>query len=96
MSKEAVEAVVGRAVLDSEFRERLMADPNQALAGYDLAGADLEVFKNVGAESIEAFAGDLDERISKSDYQGVLSYGWKGLWAGESGGLGDLPPSLVI
>ena len=91
MSKETVEAIVGRAVIDGQFREALLTDPEQALAGYDLDPASLEVLSDAGAESLAAFAGSLDERISKSDYQGVLSHGWKGLWAGESGDMRGWP-----
>ena len=91
MSKEAVEAIVGRAVIDDAFRETLLLHPDRALAGYDLDEGDLDVLRETGAESLEAFAGSLDERISKSDYQGVLSHGWKGLWAGESGDMKGLP-----
>ena len=88
MSKQAVEVVIGRAVVDSEFRDILFTDPDRALAGYDLAEAEMAALKAIDAEAIASFAGILDERISKSDYQGVLSYGWNGLWAGESGDMG--------
>ncbi len=91
MSKQAVEAVIGRAVVDSEFRDILFEDPDRALAGYDLAEAEVAALKAVDAEAMASFAGSLDERISKSDYQGILSYGWNGLWVGESGDMGGMP-----
>ena len=36
MSKEAVESVLGKVLLEAEFRAALLADPDQALAGFDL------------------------------------------------------------
>ncbi len=66
MSKEAVEAVIGKAVLDSEFREALFANPDEALGGYELAEEEIAALKSVDAETMESFAGTLDERISKA------------------------------
>jgi hypothetical protein len=66
MSKEALEAVIGKAVLDSEFREALFADPDQALEGYELTEEEVAALKTIDAETMESFAGSLDERISKS------------------------------
>jgi hypothetical protein len=65
MSKEALEAVIGKAVLDSEFREALFADPDQALEGYELTEEEVAALKVIDAETMESFAGSLDERISK-------------------------------
>jgi hypothetical protein len=66
MSKEALQAVIGKAVMDSEFREALFADPDQALEGYELTEEEVAALKAVDAETMESFAGSLDERISKS------------------------------
>ncbi|MGD2164137.1 MAG: Franean1_4349 family RiPP [Anaerolineae bacterium] len=66
MSKEAVQAVIGKAVTESEFRELLFANPDEALEGYDLTEAELAALKSVDAETMESFAGALDERISKA------------------------------
>ena len=65
MSQEAVQAVIGKAVLDSEFREALFADPDEALEGYELTEEEVAALKSIDAETIESFAGSLDERISK-------------------------------
>jgi hypothetical protein len=65
MTKEAVEAVVGKAVLDSEFREALFANPDEALAEYDLTEEEITALRAIDFETMESFAGTLDERISK-------------------------------
>jgi hypothetical protein len=65
MSKEAVEAIVGKAVLDSEFREALFANPEEVLAEYDLTEEEVAALRAIDFETMESFAGTLDERISK-------------------------------
>jgi hypothetical protein len=65
MSKEAVEAIIGKAVLDSEFREALFANPEGVLAGYDLTEEEVAGLRAIDFETLESFAGTLDERISK-------------------------------
>jgi hypothetical protein len=70
MSKEAVQTVIGKAVTDSKFREALFANPEKALAGYDLTEDEKAGLKNIDAESMDALAGGLDERISKAFIMG--------------------------
>lgn len=65
MSKEAVEAIIGKAVLDGEFREALFADPEKVLAEYDLTEEEVAGLRAIDFETMESFAGTLDERISK-------------------------------
>lgn len=65
MSKESVEAVIGKAVLDSEFREALFADPEEVLAAYELTEEETAALMAIDFETMESFAGTLDERISK-------------------------------
>lgn len=65
MSREAVEAIVGKAVLDSQFREALFANPEEVLAEYDLTEEEVAALKAIDFETMESFAGTLDERISK-------------------------------
>jgi hypothetical protein len=65
MSKEAVEAIIGKAVLDTEFREALFANPDEVLAGYDLSEEEVAALKAIDAEAMESFAGTLDEAFSE-------------------------------
>ncbi|MGD8474849.1 MAG: Franean1_4349 family RiPP, partial [Anaerolineae bacterium] len=65
MSKEAVEKIVGRAVLDSQFREALFADPDEVLGEYELTQEEVAALKAIDFETMESFAGTLDDRISK-------------------------------
>ena len=82
MSKEAVQAVIGKAVSDSKFREALFANPDKALAGYELTDEEKAALKHIDAESMESLAGGLDERISKA-----FIMGWS---IGATGGRGKV------
>jgi hypothetical protein len=84
MSKQALEAVIGKAVMDSEFREALFADPDKALEGYELAEEEVAALKAIDAETVESFAGTLDERISKSLIAGA-GFGSRGPTITEGG-----------
>jgi len=64
MPKEAVQTVIGRAVTDAALFE----DPAQALAGYDLSAEEVAALQALDAEQVAAFAGSLDQRISKSPF----------------------------
>ena len=65
MSKEALQSVIGKAVTDAQFRNTLFADPDTALAGYDLTPSEIAALKAIDAETLDNVAGDLDDRMSK-------------------------------
>ena len=65
MSKEAVESVVGKAILDAEFRKALFADPEKALAGFDLTETEKAQLKGLDSETLDSMSRTLDARVSK-------------------------------
>jgi hypothetical protein len=65
MSQSDVQAVLGRAATDSEFRNQLMGDAASALAEYDLSDEERDALSNLQSETLSAFAESLDDRISK-------------------------------
>ncbi len=56
MSKTVLESVIGKALMEAEFRQALLADPDQALAGFDLTEAEKASLKNMDSETMEALA----------------------------------------
>jgi hypothetical protein len=66
MSKEAVESVIGKAMLDAEFRKALFADPEKALAGLDLTETEKAQLKGLDAETLTTMSRTLDARVSKT------------------------------
>ena len=78
MSQQAIEKILGKAVLEVEFRSTLLSDPDSALAGYDLTTAESAALQAMDVEALENLAGALDQRISKSIPFGVM---WRdGVW----------------
>jgi hypothetical protein len=66
MSIEAVESVIGKAILDGEFRTELFAEPDKVLARFDLTDAEKAQLKSVDRETLNALSTALDARISKT------------------------------
>ncbi len=72
MSQEAVQQVIGRAITDAEFRQQLIDNARAACAGYDLSEDELDALEALDQESLKAFAGTLDPRLSKSAGRGFV------------------------
>ncbi|RRR66900.1 MAG: hypothetical protein EI684_19870 [Candidatus Viridilinea halotolerans] len=72
MSQEAVQQVIGRAITDAEFRQQLISDARTACADYQLNDEELAALEALDHESLKAFAGQLDARLSKSAGRGFI------------------------
>lgn len=64
MSKEAVELVLGKVLLEADFRLALLADPDRVLAGFALNAAEKSWLKRIDSETLESLACLLHGRIS--------------------------------
>lgn len=65
MSQRELEAVIGRAIVDQEFRMELFADRAAALAGYELTEAEVAALRSVDAESLDACAFGVAQRLAQ-------------------------------
>ena len=65
MSQKAVEQVVGKMLLDTQFRQLMASNMSQALAGFELTEAEREGFKNMDLQDFSQSLTGLDERVSK-------------------------------
>jgi hypothetical protein len=63
MSKEAFEAAIGKTIVEAEFRDLLLADPDQALAGFDLTEEEVSILKKIDSETLELLSSTLDTCI---------------------------------
>ena len=72
MTQSEVERVIGRAVTDAAFREALINDARAACKDYQLTEDELNALEALDAESLAAFAGTLDKRISKTSGMGFV------------------------
>ena len=75
MSLESVQTIVGKAVLDREYRELLFSHPDDALKGHDLAPGEISSLKALSREKFDAVAGDLEEQMLGSIVAGNLGPG---------------------
>lgn len=70
MSKQALEAILGRCVMDDDFRNLLFADPDQALAGYELTREERAALLAVDAETLDALAKRVGVHLIRGERQG--------------------------
>lgn len=66
MSIEHVKLVIGRAVLEPDYREKLFSEPEKALAEYELSEDEAKALKGLDRERFNEATGELEERISKA------------------------------
>ena len=64
-TEKEIHQLVGRAVVDAEFRKKLMADPENTVkeAGYDLTDEQLKALKSIDGKGLALV---LDETLPKS------------------------------
>ncbi len=69
-SQKQLECLVGRAIINAEFRERLLSHPQKTAAeiGVELSEEQIRLFKEVDATALEELAKQAEElfRISKA------------------------------
>ena len=63
-----MQAVIGRCLLDVAFRELLFADPDRALAGYDLTSGERAALFGIDAEMLDACAERLGVQMGRKTY----------------------------
>ena len=63
MSKESMERIVGRAVTNREYRERLLARPEEALKGYHLTDEEMCRVKGWTNRTFEMLIDDLERQV---------------------------------
>ena len=56
MSQEALKELIGRALIDKDFRDELYADRPKAIQGYDLSAEDLAELDKVSHQELEGLA----------------------------------------
>jgi len=68
MSPATIESVLARAMSDAAFVEELFAQPDKALAGYDLSAEELAQLKNMSRADFDTFTSASPEERK--------SFGW--------------------
>jgi hypothetical protein len=71
MSQRELEAVIGRVIVDQEFRMELLANLPAALAGYDLSEAEAAALRSVDAGSLDA-CGSIGRQIRQTSVVSLI------------------------
>ncbi len=67
MAFESLQAVVGTAVIDSSFRKALLnGSRRHVISSFDLTHEEVDIVMGIKADSLEQFAGQLDQWICKA------------------------------
>ena len=66
MSIENVQTIIGRAVMEPEYRDLLFSEPDKALDGYELTDDESAALKGLEREKFDAVASELEDRISRA------------------------------
>jgi hypothetical protein len=66
MANKSVEELIGRALTDKEFRDRLLASPEATLKaeGYDVAPEVIEAIKSANPDEVNAVAQGLENQLA--------------------------------
>ena len=67
MSQQALQAIVGTAIIDREFRQTLLSSSEKAVAGFDLTLEEFQAITAIQAKTFEEFAGELHQWIIRSN-----------------------------
>lgn len=66
MTKQVVEQIIGRMIVDEVYRRQFFTHPENALKGWDLTPEERQALLKTRMEDVEGFSRKLDERITKS------------------------------
>jgi len=64
MAFETLQTIVGTAIVDPSFRRNLVERTEDALLAFDLTPEESRVLADIQADTFEAFARELHERLS--------------------------------
>jgi hypothetical protein len=66
MAYDGLQALIGTAVIDTDFRKALLNGSRRgAVSNFKLSGEELDAVMSIRADTLEQFAGQLDQWIMK-------------------------------
>jgi hypothetical protein len=72
MSHEAVAIIIGRALTEPDFCQKLINDAAEACKGYDLTEEELAALEAIEPENLQSFASSLPDRLIKGVGGGLI------------------------
>ena len=74
MSVEGVKQVIGRAVVDEEFRTLLFDKPGEALGGFELTDEERTRLQTITRDEFDKVTSEVEERVSRAGLVSSFSY----------------------
>jgi hypothetical protein len=71
MSEAVVREVIGKAVIDPEYRELLFKDPGMVLEGLDLTADEISGLKAIESSAFDVEGSELEARVSRAGISGI-------------------------
>jgi hypothetical protein len=71
MSFENVEKIIGRAIMEGEYRELLFSEPDKALEEYELTVEEKSALKSIDRNKFDEVASELEDRVSRAGLTGL-------------------------
>lgn len=56
MSQDSIERILGKTILDAEFRDAFLANPEKTLAAFPLTAQEKSYLKRMDAETLDQLA----------------------------------------
>jgi ribosomal protein S12 methylthiotransferase accessory factor len=75
MSEASMERIVGRAVTNREYRERLLARPEEALDGYHVTDEEMCRVKGWTNRTFEILINDLERQVARLRFDSSAAFG---------------------
>ena len=72
MAESHVKQIIANAVINSEYREKLFKNPDEALAEFDLTDEERTVLKGLDRDKFDTTAAEMEDRISRAGFNFVL------------------------
>ena len=66
MSQDGIKQVIGRAVVDAEFKNLLFSNSAEALKGFDLTAEEAAGLRKIPQADFDKLLSDVETRVSKA------------------------------
>ena len=66
-----MQEIIGKAVIDSDYRELLFTEPDIALEDYELTEEEISALKGMERDKFDTVASELEDRISRAGFTSI-------------------------
>lgn len=92
MATKGLTDLISKALSDTEFRKKLLEQPEEAVKGYNLGESEVKMLRNLKADAFDELDMDVEQRQSKSG----LGMGLGALMGGRDASTGDISTLINV